>query len=156
MNETRSYWCDDGNAAIEIEASGPEAAARKYVDGGDWGEIDSTIWIMVWVWTGHMDDDIGERDAHTVALNPAVPPCSGPEHDWRSPHSVLGGCEQSPGVQGHGGGVILREVCRHCASYRVIDTWAQNPDDGEEGLKSIGYQDPDDDSMAWIREGAAS
>jgi hypothetical protein len=62
---------------------------------------------------------------------------------------VVGGHRDNPGVFGHDGGVIIREVCRHCAAYRVTDTWAQNPATGEQGLESVTYEEADEDSRAW-------
>lgn len=50
----------------------------------------------------------------------------------------------------HGGGVVVREVCAVCGCYRETDSWAQRPDTGEQGLKSIAYEEADDASLAWI------
>jgi len=191
------WWADDGNAAIEYDRaeSGGEAA-REYVDGGDWGDVEETTWIRVYVWregvraevtecsycleaaTAHDADGdpacaahakpapagvecqpIGrtvvvsrtERDSVTVALEPDEPDCAdGADHDWRSPLSVVGGIAENPGVWGHGGGVIIREVCSRCGAYRVTDTWAQDRETGEQGLRSVRYEDADEESLAWI------
>jgi hypothetical protein len=51
---------------------------------------------------------------------------------------------------GHGGGVIIREVCAHCGKYRVTDTWAQRMDTGAQGLEAVEYREADDASLAWI------
>ena len=94
-----------------------------------------------------------EDDAETitVTIDPDEPECEGGEdHDWRSPHSVLGGIKENPGVWGHGGGAIIKEVCACCGRYKITDTWAQNPENGEQGLTSVEYQDADDDSIAWL------
>lgn len=94
-----------------------------------------------------------ERECVTVTIEPIEPECAGEhDHDWRSPYSVLGGIKENPGVWGHGGGVILREVCAHCGRYRITDTWAQRKDTGEQGLESVKYEDADEASLAWALE----
>lgn len=146
--------CDGGDEQ-EIEAATASEAAREYVDGGDWGELTSTTWIDVYCSPldadGEPDED--ERERVTITLEPTEPDCiRGHEHDWQSPISVVGGIESNPGVQGHGGGVTILEVCRHCGRYRETDTWAQRRDTGEQGLRSVEYRDADGDSEEWIRE----
>lgn len=149
----QKYLCDDGNAEIEIEAESAYAAAQEYVDGGDWGDRSKTVWIDVYV-TPIGDDGEAindERERITIALDAEEPECKdGEEHEWRSPYSVVGGLEENPGVYGHGGGVIITEVCAHCGRYRVTDTWAQNRNTGEQGLESVEYRDADEASSAWL------
>lgn len=97
--------------------------------------------------TGETDT---ERESITIDVDPDAPECSESEHDWQSPFSVLGGCEENPGVWGHGGSVIIRSVCAHCGVYRVTDGWAQNRETGEQGLESVTYEHADSDSLAWV------
>lgn len=150
-----TYYCDDGNAELEIEAESAEDAAREYVEGGDWtddsGRVERTCWIHV-----HTEERIqvagpgdagpqyvrGEREWHTIAVQSEAPPCPSDEgeHDWRSPHHIVGGIAENPGVWGHGGGVIIHECCMRCGTGRTTDTWAQDPETGEQGLRSIAYQ----------------
>jgi len=154
------YSADDGNAQIDdIVADGPQEAADQYVEGGAWGDGTETVWISVWVWrTGYvLDPDTGEVEAIridqekcSVTLEPEEPECSADDHDWQSPHSVVGGIEKNPGVWGKGGGVVITEVCRHCGAYRVTDTWAQDMSTGEQGLTSVEYREPDESSLEWI------
>lgn len=90
-----------------------------------------------------------------ITIQPDAPECAdGHEHSWAAPFSVLGGIEDNPGVWGHGGGVILRRVCRHCGTYKVVDTWATNPSNGTP-MESVTYEDADDDSLAWVLRLAA-
>ena len=130
------WHADDGNAEIVIACDSGKEAAQEYVDTGDWGPIEATTWISVRVWREALDD-AGEpikidEDWHKISLDPAVPSCSHDAHDW---HEV--------GVWGHGAGVRMADCCRHCGCGRHIDTWAQDPEDGEQGLNSIRYQPAD-------------
>jgi len=45
--------------------------------------------------------------------------------------------------------VRYREVCAHCGAYRDTDTWAQDPETGEQGLTSITYLPADEQSEEW-------
>lgn len=93
-----------------------------------------------------------DREHYTIALDPDEPECIEAEHDWRTPHEIVGGCSENPGVWGHGGGVTIHEICRHCGLQRHTDTWAQRPDTGEQGLRSVRYEDADDATAAWVAE----
>src|SRR5690606_4530398 len=46
------WFADDGNAEIHYpSAESGEAAAKEYVEGGDWGdERTRTDWVDVWAW----------------------------------------------------------------------------------------------------------
>lgn len=161
------WIASDGTAEVEYSAaSDGEHAAEAYVADGDWGDRSTrTDWISVYAWRRGWallppdGDDEAEaieltidREWHSVEIAPDEPDCTdGHEHDWRAPYSVLGGLRENPGVQGHGGGVVITEVCAHCGTYRVTDTWAQRSDTGEQGLRGVEYRDADDASRAWVK-----
>lgn len=119
------------------------AAARDNVERRNYdNDLAGTLYIDVVA----RNTVTGERDGDTVILDPEEPVCADREtHDWHSPYSVLGGDRANPGVWGHGGGVIVREVCRHCGTYRLTDTWAQRMDTGEQGLTTVSYAGADDE-----------
>ena len=156
------WSADDGNAKMEYPgAESGDEAAQNYVDEGGWNDVDKTIWINVRTWrTGYVLDSNGdlveieiESVAHKVELDPDEPACEGDsDHDWRSPHEVVGGIQENPGVWGNAGGVIMTTVCRNCGAYMVTDTWAQDPQDGTQGLTSIKYNEADDDSLRWVEQ----
>lgn len=144
---------EEGQRYGSVTASSADEALQHAIDGVDRDNYpanpprdQTTIWIDVRV----RCEDTGEEDSATVTLDPEEPDCEQSAHDWRSPHSVLGGCETNPGVWGSGGGVTIREVCSHCGVYRVIDTCAQRSDTGEQGLRSTRYEDADAESLAWV------
>jgi hypothetical protein len=150
-----TYQCTDGYSnSVEIEAESTAKAAQQYVDDGDWGVVESTIWVSVRV--QEIDEDgaeIGDETSETISIDPDEPDCAdfASEHDWQSPYKLLGGVKENPGVWGHGGGVTYTVVCGNCGAYKCVDTWAQNPENGEQGLESVEYKDADDISLAWIK-----
>jgi len=84
--------------------------------------------------------NVEDEDSVTVTIQPTEPECKdGEEHDWQSPHEIVGGIKGNPGVWGRGGGVIVDEACMRCGCRRQTDTWAQRPDTGEQGLQSVAY-----------------
>jgi hypothetical protein len=139
--ETTGYYADDGNAEVHYpDATSAREAARQYVDDGDWGESDTTMWVHVHVWPAGGDADDSERIR--IEIEPDEPACESDEgeHDWQNPIELVGGIRENPGVFGHGGGVKIHEVCVRCGAFRVTNTWAQDPETGEQGLESITYE----------------
>ncbi len=124
-----------------ITATSPKEAldiARDNVDRSNYNDTDGTLWISVRVDC----EETGEDVSATVTLDEEEPDCEdGETHNWQSPHALLGGLEENPGVWGNGGGVIIKEVCMHCGCQRTTDTWAQNPETGEQGLESVSYEE---------------
>lgn len=144
------WTADDGNCAVEcpLAESGREAA-EEYVADGSWGDNASTAWVTVHVWQVCVSVDEDGREirgryaegSHIIAIEPDEPPCAeGEDHDWQSPYEILGGDRHNPGVWAHGGGVVIHEVCMRCGCGRTTDTWAQDPEDGTQGLTSVSYE----------------
>lgn len=75
-----------------------------------------------------------------VAVSPMEPDCDdGGEHIWDAPHDLVGGCQENPGVWGHGGGVVIVDVCLRCGTVRRTDTWATDRR-GREGRRAVTYE----------------
>lgn len=155
------YWVTDTTTPGEWESmtltrydltsSGSLSPARAAEIVAGWiyepGEL--TYWVhleCIDSWTGQ---DLSPPAG--VPVHPVVPECCAETHDWASPHSVLGGLEESPGVVGHGGGVVITEVCRHCGTYRERDTWATDRATGEQGMEAVSYRAADTRSLEWAR-----
>lgn len=129
------YTCwDSSGERVEVEADDPDEAARVYVDAGVWEVGDTTTWVTV-----HVEDDEGDLCSIPVGVDPDEPDCSEEKHEYGTPYDIVGGLKDNPGVWGHGGGVLIVEVCAHCGLFRVTDTWAQNPETGQQGLISVQY-----------------
>lgn len=145
-----TYFCDDGNCEVEIEAETAQEAAEEYVSGGDWGEQSSTNFHSISVREeGHEEWD---SETITVALDPAEPDCveGRDEHSWVTPIELVGGCKENPGVWGSGGGVKGTEICEHCGTKHHFDTWVNNPCDGSEGHTGHSYGACDSTTQEWL------
>lgn len=129
---------EDGATFDTVTADDAESALRDYdLDTSCYDTSGGTIWVDIYAVNADDSDDSGRR---TYPVDPPEPDCTEDEHDWQSPHEIVGGVEENPGVQGHGGGIIATEVCMHCGCKRTSDTWAQRPDTGEQGLDSVEYE----------------
>lgn len=85
---------------------------------------------------------------------PAAKACTAADrgaHEWCSPHSVVGGIAENPGVRGHGGGVVVEEICRHCGMHRTTDTWATDRTTGRP-TEQVTYRAAGERSLAWLAE----
>jgi hypothetical protein len=110
--------------------------AEEWAREGDYlDEGQETIWVDV-----QIEGEEGLLETVSVSIDPHEPACSDEDdHEWAAPVSIVGGCASSPGVYGHAGGVTISEVCLHCGCRKLIDTWAQRRDTGEQGLRSLRY-----------------
>jgi hypothetical protein len=159
---------DDSGESIRFRATDDDAArarTRRWMEGADFDTSNGTVYYSADIYRlttdvemyGLEDVDCDEsiQDEEYVgredmSFDPPEPDCVGDEdHDWQSPHSLLGGIKENPGVWGHGGGVIIRQCCAHCGRYQVTDTWAQNSSTGKQGLTSVTYKDADEASLTW-------
>jgi hypothetical protein len=134
-----TYLANDGNGEVEYEETTAEEAAKTYTEGGGWGDRTKTDWVTVRTRAKYLPDN--EWESHTVTIEPEEPDCTHEDgHDWQSPHRILGGLKENPGVRGNGGGVIVNECCMRCGCRRTTNTWDQNRETGEQGLTSIEYE----------------
>lgn len=127
--------------------------AEDWARDRSWNLENETYWVQVYLMD--MDEEGEEIDSHRikVQIDPAEPDCTESEHDWQAPVEIVGGIKENPGVWGHGGGVTIEEVCLHCGCGKLIDTWAQDPETGEQGLQSVAYQPGKYTAeVEWIRE----
>jgi len=127
-----------------VEADSAEEAleeARENVDAANYpGEDGDGLRATIWVGVSVRCEETDEHDSDSVRCDPPEPRCTESEHDWASPHAIVGGLRENPGVWGHGGGVVVHEVCVHCGCKRTTDTWAQDPTNGRQGLESVSYE----------------
>ena len=143
LDKPYKLW-DEGADKIILADSWGDAReqAQEWIDDCDWDTSDGTFWVRVHV--AELDDNgnvTDMQDSVKVAIEPEEPPCiDDTGHDWQNPHEIVGGIEENPGVWGNGGGVIIKEVCLRCGCGKTTDTWAQDPNTGEQGLTSVKYE----------------
>lgn len=132
-------------AEERYEAASPEAAqayAEQWAREGDWDLSGGTIWVHAWYAPVPAEGEEPDWERAKVQIDPAEPECRDSEgHDWQSPLRIVGGLPENPGVWGHGGGVTITEVCMRCGCGKHTDTWAQDPETGEQGLNSLRYEE---------------
>lgn len=128
----------------EFEAADADEAlefAQEMMEECDYEDYTGPVYAYIY----EGDNEIG-RVEHVVQQQ--EPACREGEHDWRAPHSVVGGLKDNPGVFGKGGGVVYTEVCAHCGTYRVTDTWCTNGT--AYPYESVTFRDADEYSTDWI------
>jgi hypothetical protein len=143
----KKWICDDGSAALEIEAESSREAAEEYVAGGDY-YVDETQWVDVRVWPACLGEEIDPDDylevvqEHTITVEPTEPDCTADRdgHEWSE--AAYKRVSRRPAGVSHGGGWRGRELCPHCGAVRYLDTWATRMDTGEQGLDLVRYEDP--------------
>ncbi len=140
MNVKWQYRWDDGNGCDE-EFEGTESELREHLrdECSDWGD---GWWTARWRRVDDRDEDYWD-DCECFRVDEDPPPCiDSDDHDWQSPHEIVGGIKENPGVWGNGGGVIINEVCMRCGCQKTTDTWATHPENGSQGHTVVTY-DPD-------------
>ena len=131
-------WDEGDEKTVECDTiQDAEEEARDWLKDGEWDTESGTTWVSANI----ESEDGAETSSVTVAINPDEPSCiNDAGHDWQAPYAIVGGCKENPGVWGHGGGVVIQAVCLRCGCGRLTDTWAQDPNTGEQGLESVEYQ----------------
>jgi hypothetical protein len=142
----RTYALRDAESGVteKITAASLNEArqqAEEWARQGDYNldDGDETIWVRVYI----LNEDGENVESVKVAIDPPAPKCVDGQrdsHDWQSPHEIVGGIAENPGVWGHGGGVTVTECCVRCGCGRETDTWAQDMTDGEQGLRSVRFE----------------
>lgn len=123
--------------ALDLFAS-DDASYDSYDRYDEYGTpILRTLWEAT---TATSESDEDDSSYRMIAIDPDEPDCAtGHEHVWETPHDIVGGDPQNPGVRSSGGGVECTSVCVHCGCERTTDSWAQDPVTGQQGLSSIEY-----------------
>lgn len=118
---------DDAEAALDDQGE------PRITDYGDGTESTSTTW------RARNADDSDDYADRTYRMDPPEPECTGTEHDWQSPHAIVGGIEENPGCWGSGAGILSLEVCVLCGCSRRTDTGATDMSDGTTCTK-VSYE----------------
>lgn len=114
--------------ASENFAAPDRAAAKEYAAAWlreGWQETSTTNWA-----SGLLTGPGAAPERIRATIDPEEPLCRAgdPDHAWRK-----------DGLQGHGGGVLMQSYCAICGLRCTIDTWATDPETGEQGLRAVTY-----------------
>lgn len=142
-NKINAYTVSDGVVTEDLNAETLDEAideAREWALGGSYEE---TTRVPFW---------INDEDGDTVYSGSVIvevdnePECEdGQEHDWQSPHELVGGLEENPGVQGLGGAKLMFSyVCSNCGCRKTVIT------DPSDDLDDVTYEDADEATLAWV------
>lgn len=152
--KTRFRVWDDGNSEI-IEAEDMDAAKEMAEEIWQDGSWDNKIYIDVYIQQLDFDDEpIGDMDEIEVECGeePPEPDCAdGEEHEWESPHELVGGLTENPGVWSTGGTTyVTKTVCKNCGIYRTETEYGsqRNPQQCDQ----VEYEDSDYESLKWVAE----
>ena len=147
------YRVQDQGCCEYFEAA-DDADARRFAEGWlEGGDYDNNATLFLTATLYRLTDDGEERFGSVdVVLPPEEPKCVADAHVWCSPYELLGGMEENPGVLGHGGGVRIKEVCKHCGASRLTDTWATNPCNGTQGHETVEYSEADEETLEWVAQ----
>lgn len=153
-DEPHVYILRDTTPSHSSTAQGAEGITHEF-DGSlegaieeahDWArkgyECDkgTTTWVDTSI---RRDCDDEECENITTQIDPDEPACEDTDagqHDWQSPHDIVGGIKSNPGVRGHAGGVIISEVCMLCGCGKTTNTFATRPDNGTRGYITVEYE----------------
>lgn len=135
-------WCilnEEGGDYDRVWAT-PDEALEIAVDNvdranydGDEEQILKPLFLHVAVYSD-LDGRRRLERSQTVLLDGEEPPCPDGghgEHDWSEDY-----------LRGKGGGVVEHEICRLCGAGRLVDSWAQDPETGDQGWTTTSYEAP--------------
>lgn len=164
MTRKLTIWdqTDDGDRYTIMTDKSPSEAIDEWFSSGyyDIGRDNETVVVPLVACAVDTDGKLGEELARkTFTIYRTEPDCIEQKHDWCSPHSVVRGAEEAPGVyDGGDGSITTTEVCRHCAQYRKTTCCTQDHYNAVTGdynpitfkYDSINYLAPDKRSLAWV------
>lgn len=128
------FKCDSVEEALE--------KAKEWAVEGDWDSDLETFWVELDLIAYDENYNIVQVITEQIPLHPEDPFCMEDEagvHEWTDDHSIVGGIEENPGVWGNGGGVFIQRACKKCGMLFEENTWATNPNTGEQGLYARKY-----------------
>jgi hypothetical protein len=125
----RKYHVSDGTGEIEIRARSARHAGELFASGFE--PEAKTFWVSVTA----TRISTGQTFRVKAEVPPRCPDCAeGRDHRW------IAGDER-----GSGGGVVHTYRCPDCGRGKVVNTWDYDPADGEQGLTSVAYTEPEPD-----------
>ena len=124
------YWNCEGYVTELLATSRQGAIDEIRGEIAGYSDDNATSWYDEWILESDSKPMATSDDWEciTIQVDPEEPHCTADSHDWREKQVCCSG-----------GGVAIQDVCSYCGCGRLTDTWAQRPDTGEQGLRSITY-----------------
>ncbi len=146
-----TFTASNGYESWDIDARNSEDALDQAIEDVKENNVpEDSFDQWSWLFNVKIYDEEGDLlESEDVSVDPPEPDCPAGEHEWVSPHELLGGLKENPGVWGNGGGVIIRQVCRHCGIYRITDTWHTCQQTGQI-YEAVCYEEADTESEEWL------
>lgn len=159
MSATKRYEMREDSGASEIiESDSIEQAldiARDWAADGDYDER-----CMVRVYVTEIDDNgepVGDDASDEVEAGPEpkAPPCTDggtddDDHDWQTPHGLVGGISENPGVWSTGGtSMSFAYVCARCGARKHESHTGSQRNPGELPV-TVTYSAPTEASLEWV------
>ena len=142
---------DDGNTE-SIDAETMEEAVEQAIEVWQDGSWDGKCLIEVRVVQYGWGDEIEDTAYVEVECgeDPESPDCvDGEEHDWCSPHEVVGGIKENPGVWSEGGTtLVFRTVCANCGCVKIETNYGSQRNPGQ--CDAVEYDTHDQEALAWV------
>ncbi len=140
MSTRWTVW-DSQGIQESIEAATAEEAAEEYRDLGDWNldaEGAHAFVLNLWVIPEGSEDS---PEQFSFVMEPPIPECTGGSHRFVSPHNLVGGCVENPGVfGGPHGGITTHSVCAHCGLERTHQSRGSLPGGGGRNFPVNQYE----------------
>jgi hypothetical protein len=144
---------EDSGASEIIEADDLESAVEAAKEWASEGSYDERVMVSVYV--QGIDDDGEDTDEYESAEveagpEPEAPECAdGEEHEWESPHEIVGGLKENPGVWSKGGTTMtFHSVCCHCGAHKHETSYGSQRNPGQ--VDTVTYEKADEATLEWV------
>lgn len=146
---------EDGGASEIIDADDLKSAVAAAKEWASEGSYDERVMVSVYVQSVDEDgDDTDEYGSAEVEAGPEpeAPECAeGEEHEWESPHELVGGIKENPGVWSLGGTTMtFHYVCGHCGAHKHETCYGSQRNPGQ--CDQVTYEEADDDTKEWLKQ----
>jgi len=106
---------------------------------------------------GEIDEDAtDDNDSYDCSgtYSDELPECDASEdgeHDWQSPHSIVGGIRENPGVWSNGGtSYSTKSVCACCGAHKHETCYGSQRNPGQCDQVTCG--EADDETKEWLKQ----
>jgi len=149
---------EESGATQIVEADSIQDAIERSEEWVADGSYDQRVMVRFSVYEiGEDGEPVEDGESYTGEVEagpqPKVPECAdgSSAHDWQSPHALVGGLEENPGVYKSGTREIYTHqyVCGLCGARRTDRNVTVDRNPGELA-ETVEYGPADERSLAWV------